>query len=166
VAEERSLLEPVKAEADIVIDTTDLNVHQLRDRIVDAFGIDGESGLQVAVSSFGFKHRTPTDADLQFDCRFIPNPHWVDELRPLTGLDAAVRDYVMSQPEAQEFLSHLKAMLTMLLPAYVAEGKSYLTIAMGCTGGQHRAVAMAEQVAKFVSEQGFDPVVTHRELGL
>jgi len=164
VREERELLQEVRAEADVVIDTRDLNVHELRSRVVGMFSADHPStGLQVAVTSFGFKHRTPTDVDLLFDCRFLPNPHWVEELRDLTGLDEPVRDYVLGQPATDEFLTHMEAMLGMLLPAYVAEGKSYLTIGMGCTGGQHRSVVMAERVAEMVRSKGFEPLVTHRD---
>ena len=164
VKAERELLQEVKAKADVVVDTSHLNVHELRDRVVGMFGSDDPAtGLQVAVTSFGFKHRTPTDCDLLFDCRFLPNPHWVEELRDLTGLDEPVADYVLGQPQTSEFLSHLEAMLGMLLPAYVLEGKSYLTIAMGCTGGQHRSVVMAEKVAEIVRAKGFEPLVTHRD---
>ncbi len=164
IAEERELLQVVRAEADVVVDTSDLNVHELRARVVAMFGAEHpSSGLQVAVTSFGFKHRTPTDADLLFDCRFLPNPHWDEDLRELTGLDQAVKDFVLGQPQTKEFLVHLEQMLGMLLPAYVAEGKSYLTIGMGCTGGQHRSVVLAEWVAEMIREKGFDPLVTHRD---
>jgi len=165
IERERALLAPVKAQADVVVDTSELNVHQLRDRLVGLFGRDEESGLQTSVVSFGYKHGLPLDVDLVFDCRFLPNPHWVDELRPLTGLDAPVRNYVMAQPEAPEFLAKLDELMAILLPAYVKEGKSYLSIAVGCTGGTHRSVLMAEELAKLLGQRGFSPTVKHRDLG-
>jgi len=162
---ERRLLESVKAEADVVVDTSDLNVHQLRDRVLGLFSDDeGVPGMQTTVVSFGYKHGLPLDTDLVIDCRFLPNPYWVDELRDLTGLDAPVRDYVLGQPPSAEFLAELGRLLALLLPAYVREGKSYLTIAFGCTGGRHRSVAIAEQVATSLREQGFLPKVTHRDI--
>ena len=165
IEQERSLLEAVKAEADVVVDTTDLNVHQLRSRIVDLFGADApESGMQTTIVSFGFKHGLPLDTDLVLDCRFLPNPHWEEHLRPLTGLDADVREFVLGQELAGRFLDELTSMLDLLLPAYVAEGKSYLTIAFGCTGGRHRSVAIAERIAAVLRQQGFAPRVTHRDL--
>jgi UPF0042 nucleotide-binding protein len=165
IERERDLLESVKEEADVVIDTSDLNVHQLRSRVLDLFAADSPAGgMQTTLTSFGYKHGLPLDTDLVIDCRFLPNPHWVDELRPLSGLDEPVRDYVLGQPITDEFLEHLDAMLALLLPAYVAEGKSYLTIAFGCTGGRHRSVAIAEAVAAALREKGFDLRVAHRDL--
>jgi UPF0042 nucleotide-binding protein len=162
---ERQILEPVRAEADVVVDTSTLNVHELHDRMVDLFGTgEPEAGMQTRVVSFGYKHGLPVDVDLVLDCRFLPNPHWVDELRPLTGLDEPVRRYVLEQEEAGDFLHHLEGLLALLLPAYVAEGKSYLTIAMGCTGGHHRSVVMAEEVARLLRDRGFEPRVTHRDI--
>jgi UPF0042 nucleotide-binding protein len=162
---ERGVLEAVKAEADVVVDTSELNVHQLRARLVDLFGDEGpDRGMQVTVTSFGYKHGLPLDVDLVLDCRFLPNPHWVDELRPLTGLDPAVRDYVLGHEVAHEFLERLDQLLVMLLPAYVAEGKAYLTIAMGCTGGRHRSVIMAEELGVALKEHGFVATVTHRDI--
>jgi RNase adapter protein RapZ len=159
------LLEPVKAMADVVVDTSDLNVHELRQRVLALFGReDADVGLQTAVESFGYKHGPPIDADIILDCRFLPNPHWVEELRPLTGRDVEVRDYVLEQPAAREFLERLDALLELLLPAYVAEGKSYLTIALGCTGGRHRSVVIAEAVADQLRKHGFSPVVQHRDV--
>lgn len=162
---EREQLEPVKAQADVVVDTSELNVHQLRDRMVDLF-LDAAEGvpMQTAVVSFGYKHGLPLDTDLVIDCRFLPNPHWVEELRPLTGLDEPVRDYVLGQDVTEEFLRSLRHLLGLLLPAYVKEGKAYLTVAFGCTGGRHRSVAIAEQMAEFLRLQGFTPRVTHRDL--
>jgi len=165
IAVEREMLEPVKAEADVVVDTSDLNIHQLRDRIRDLFGTDDPSaGMQTTVVSFGYKHGLPLDVDLVLDCRFLPNPHWDEELRPLTGLDAPVRAFVLRQPETKAFLSRLEDLLDLLLPAYEAEGKSYLTIAFGCTGGRHRSVAIAEEIATHLRRAGRRPTVTHRDL--
>jgi RNase adapter protein RapZ len=162
---ERRVLEPVKAEADVVVDTSDLNVHQLRDRMLDLFGdTASDAGMQTTLTSFGYKHGLPLDTDLVIDCRFLPNPHWVEELRDLTGLDEPVRRYVLDQPVSDEFLDELLSLLELLLPAYVREGKSYLTLALGCTGGHHRSVAIAEEVARRLRERGYDPKVTHRDL--
>jgi RNase adapter protein RapZ len=165
IAAERVALEPLKAEADVVIDTSDLNVHQLRERIEALFAGDStELGMQTTVMSFGYKHGLPLDVDLVIDCRFLPNPHWVDELRPHTGLDEDVRDYVFSFRQTKEFMKRLGRLLDLLLPAYVAEGKSYLSLAMGCTGGRHRSVAIAEAVAGVLRDRGFDPRVVHRDV--
>jgi UPF0042 nucleotide-binding protein len=164
IVRERELLEPIKAEADVVVDTSDLNVHELRDRIRDLFGADGLSDMQTHVLSFGYKHGHPLDADLVFDVRFLPNPHWVEELRPLTGLDEPVRKYVMDQLDTGEFLRRLDHLLDLLLPAYVKEGKSYLTIAVGCTGGHHRSVVIGEEIAKSLRRRGFDPKIRHRDV--
>ena len=166
IERERRILEPVRAEADVVVDTSALNVHELHDRIVDLFGGDEMSGgMHTRVMSFGYKHGLPVDVDLVLDCRFLPNPHWVEELRPQTGLDEPVKRYVLEQEEAGDFLHHLEGLLRLLLPAYVAEGKSYLTIAFGCTGGRHRSVAIAEQVAAILRGQGIEPTVVHRDVG-
>ncbi len=165
IERERALLEPVKAAADVVVDTSELNVHQLHDRIVGIFG-EGhpDTGMQTRVVSFGYKHGLPLDVDIVLDCRFLPNPHWVDELRPLTGLDDPVRRYVLSQDAARELLTRLDDLLGLLLPAYVAEGKSYLTLAFGCTGGHHRSVAIAEEVATILRDRGFAPTILHRDI--
>ncbi len=164
VERERRLLEEVKARADVVIDTGPLNVHELRARINDEFASADTLTMHVNVVSFGFKHGLPADVDLVFDLRFLPNPHWVEELRPFTGLDAPVRDYVLNQPAAKEFLAKLDDMLMMLLPAYVAEGKSYLSIAVGCTGGQHRSVATAVELGRLLTEHGYPANVRHRDI--
>jgi UPF0042 nucleotide-binding protein len=162
---ERVLLEPVRAAADLVIDTSDLNVHQLRERMLDLFGRLSEvGGMQTTVLSFGYKHGLPLDTDIVIDCRFLPNPHWVDELRPQSGLDADVRDYVKAQDATGPFLHRMELLLRLLMPAYVAEGKAYLTIAFGCTGGRHRSVVVAEEVAALLRTMGFDPIVSHRDL--
>ena len=166
IARERIGLEPVKAEADVVVDTTDLNVHQLRDRIVALFGSElPGAGMQTTVLSFGYKHGLPLDADLVVDCRFLPNPHWVEELRPQTGKDPEVRNYVMRFPQTTEFLRRLDVLLDLLLPSYVQEGKSYLTLALGCTGGRHRSVVISDEVAKLVRRRGFEANLVHRDVG-
>jgi RNase adapter protein RapZ len=164
IERERELLDPVKSQADVVVDTSNLNVHQLRDRLLELFARDAETGLQTSVVSFGYKHGLPLDVDLVLDCRFLPNPHWVDELRPLTGLDPPVKEYVCGQPETGEFLTRLDDLLALLLPAYVKEGKSYLSIAVGCTGGTHRSVVIAEELARLLEARGFSPTVSHRDV--
>jgi UPF0042 nucleotide-binding protein len=162
---ERRLLEPVKAEADVVVDTSDTNIHQLRQRIVDLFeeGVDADQ-LQVTITSFGYKHGLPLDADVVMDCRFLPNPHWVDELRPLTGQDAPVLAYLDAQDVTAPFIDQLHGLVQFLLPHYVREGKSYLTLAFGCTGGRHRSVAVAERMAGLLEDDGYRPRVSHRDL--
>ena len=165
ISAERVLLEELKGRADLVIDTSDLNVHELRDRLVSQFGEgDRATGLQTSVVSFGYKHGLPLDVDLVFDCRFLPNPHWVDSLRPLRGTDAAVRDYVMAQPETVAFLDEMRRLLALLLPAYVREGKAYLSIGVGCTGGRHRSVAMAGELGALLDDLGFPARVVHRDV--
>lgn len=165
IARERRLLADLRAEADLVIDTTDTNVHELRDRLVDAFGEAGTAGLFVNIVSFGFKNGSPRDADIILDVRFLPNPHWIDELRPLSGLDAPVRDYVLGQPETGVFLERLFALFDVMVPAFVKEGKHYLTIAMGCTGGKHRSVVLAERLATHVRTLDVAVQVDHRDRG-
>jgi len=165
IEREREILEPVKAEADLVVDTSDLNVHQLKALIYATFGDEHvRSNMQIAVTSFGFKHGLPLDVDLVMDVRFLPNPHWVEELRPQTGLDPTVRDYVLGQPATNEFLQRFEHLLELLLPAYEAEGKSYLSLAVGCTGGRHRSVALTEELALWLRSKGHRPRVTHRDL--
>ena len=166
VEKERALLEPVKVSADLVIDTTALNAHQLRERIVEAFapGAGTAAALNPRVVSFGYKHGVPTDVDMVLDCRFLPNPHWVDELRPLTGLDPPVRRYVLDQPLTGRFLDRVKDLFELLVPAFVAEGKTYLTVAFGCTGGRHRSVVVAEEVGRMLAELGVEPLVSHRDI--
>lgn len=164
IERERQLLQPLKEDADVVIDTGNLTVHQLRERIHDLFGEDQSTAVRVNVSSFGYKHGLPLDVDLVLDCRFLPNPHWIDELRPLTGLDDAVRDYVLKEPDAQAFLEDLDSLLGTILPAYAREGRTYLSIALGCTGGRHRSVAMAGAVAELLRGHGYHPSVTHRDV--
>jgi UPF0042 nucleotide-binding protein len=165
IARERMLLEPLKGEADLIVDTTSLNVHELRDRLRELFAEHSVDGaLQVNVVSFGYKHGLPMDVDLVFDCRFLPNPHWVDELRPLTGLDAPVRDYVLSRPGTTEFLAQLDSLLELTLPGYEGEGKAYLSIGVGCTGGRHRSVVVAEQLRERLRAHGYHVAVHHRDV--
>ena len=155
-----------KSLAFIVIDTSELNVHELRDRLREIIGepADMPSGLQINVVSFGYKHGLPLDVDLVFDCRFLPNPHWIESLRPLPGTDAKVRRYVMKQEETQAFLEELSNLFELLLPAYVREGKSYLSIGVGCTGGRHRSVVIAAEIARLLERLGFPARVHHRDL--
>lgn len=164
IERERRLLEPVKARADVVIDTGPLNVHQLRERIVEAFSAEDDQKMAINVVSFGFKHGLPGDVDLVFDLRFLPNPHWIEELRPFTGKDAPVSDYVLGNPATKAFLEKLEDLLLMLIPAYVKEGKSYLSIAVGCTGGQHRSVAIAIELARILNVHGLGAQVRHRDI--
>jgi RNase adapter protein RapZ len=165
IADERKLLQPVRDRADLLIDTGDINTNQLRTRILEAFGDEGGAvSMQTSIASFGYKHGLPLDVDMVFDCRFLPNPFWVDELRPFSGLDEPVRDYVLSQPETQAFLDKVDALLTDLLPSFVREGKSYLTIAMGCTGGRHRSVALAEALSQRLGAHGHAVSVFHRDI--
>ncbi len=165
ITKERSLLEPVKAEADLVIDTTNLTIHQLKNQLGELFTDDGElDTMQISVVSFGYKHGLPLDVDLVFDVRFLPNPHWDEDLRPLSGLDVPVRDFVMKQILSAKFLDQLTGMLTLLLPAYKTEGKSYLTVAIGCTGGRHRSVVIAEQLKQWLIQSSHNPRVTHRDI--
>jgi len=166
IARERELLEEIKGQADIVVDTSDLNVHELRDRLREIIGepADMPSGLQINVVSFGYKHGLPLDVDLVFDCRFLPNPHWIDSLRPLPGTDTKVRRYVMKQEETEKFLEELTGLFSLLLPAYGREGKSYLSIGVGCTGGRHRSVVIAAEISRLLERLGFPARVHHRDL--
>ena len=164
IERERRLLEDLRGRADIVLDTTDLNVHELRDRVrslLDEGG--GDEELHLSVVSFGYKHGVPVDVDLVFDVRFLPNPHWIEELRPLSGTDPAVRDFVLAVPETGEYLAELERLFRLTLPAYRREGKSYLSIAIGCTGGRHRSVAVAEALAGTLASLGYEPTVRHRD---
>ena len=161
---ERSRLDPVRGAADLVIDTTDLNVHQLKERMMAAFADHGESRLQVSVESFGYKHGLPRDADVVMDVRFLPNPHWQDDLRPLTGHDPKVRDHVLETAVGSDFVDRFDALLASLLPQYEAEGRSYLTLAIGCTGGRHRSVAVTEELVARLRERGVAVRSSHRDL--
>jgi RNase adapter protein RapZ len=165
IADERELLQPLRDNADLVIDTGELNVNQLRSRLMEVFGgEDPDATMQTSILSFGFKHGVPLDVDLMFDCRFLPNPYWVESLRPQSGLDKPVRDYVLERSETSEFLDKLDDMLVTLIPAYVREGKSYLTVAMGCTGGRHRSVAIAEELSRRLNKHGIITSVFHRDV--
>lgn len=166
IAAERRMLDPVRSEADVIIDTSDLSLRELRERIFTRLGDASDPDrLAIQLISFGFKFGVPLEADLVFDVRFMQNPYYIDELRQLSGLTDAVRSYVLGQPVAVEFLRYLREFLSFVLPAYVAEGKTRLTIALGCTGGYHRSIALAEEIAAWLREQDFGPVaVFHREL--
>jgi len=164
IVDERRLLEPIRDRADVVVDTGQLNVNQLRVRILELFADESDTAMCTSVVSFGYKHGVPLDADLVFDCRFLPNPHWIPDLQPLSGLDGPVRDFVLSQEATAPFLDRVVDLVSSLLPAYMAEGKSYLTIAMGCTGGRHRSVVLAVEVARRLLADGAGPSVFHRDV--
>lgn len=165
IADERRRMEPLRDEADVVIDTGDLNVNQLRTRILELFGSEpGIQAMQTSIVSFGYKHGIPLDVDVMFDCRFLPNPYWVESLRALSGTDDAVREYVLSQPETQAFLDKVVDLLLSLEPAFVREGKSYLTIAIGCTGGRHRSVVLADTLRERLAEGGMAATSFHRDI--
>ncbi|MGB9357945.1 MAG: RNase adapter RapZ [Acidimicrobiia bacterium] len=167
IAEERANMLDIRGLADLIADTSDLNVHQLGDRLRNAFarGLP-ERSMQIDVTSFGFKRGVPRVVDLLFDARFLPNPHWQPELRPLTGLDESVSDYVFSFEEAEEFLGKVSDILDFLIPHYESEGKAYLTIGVGCTGGQHRSVAIAEAIGEHLRSEDRDVTVHHRDAGV
>ena len=162
---EREVLAEVRGDADVVIDTTNLNVHQLTDRIAEQFGTPESTALKVTVISFGFKYGIPVDADFVADMRFLPNPFWVPELRPRTGRDEDVADYVKQRPSAQTFLDQYVPMLENVAGGYLTEGKRFMTVAIGCTGGKHRSVAMTEEIAARLRAHGIDTRASHRDLG-
>jgi UPF0042 nucleotide-binding protein len=165
IARERALVETLKGDADLIVDTSNLNVHELRDRLNELFAEhDSRGGLQVNVVSFGYKHGLPIDVDIVFDCRFLPNPHWVDELRPRTGRDAPVIEYVMGQDGTRAFLDQIDQLLELTLPGYEEEGKAYLSIGVGCTGGRHRSVVIADQLARMLKRHGYRAAVHHRDV--
>lgn len=161
IAQERLAVQRIRDSADIIIDTGAINTNQLRSRISEIFTPNDVNGLRVSMVSFGFSNGLPRDVDLVFDCRFLPNPHWIDELRPLTGLDGPVARYVLDQDEAQHFLHDVVSMLEWQIPAFAKEGKSYLTIAIGCTGGRHRSVAISEEIRHRL---GLPNSVFHRDI--
>jgi UPF0042 nucleotide-binding protein len=166
IAAERSLLSKLRSEADLVLDTTGLSVHQLRAKIEDAFGTEATTRTKVTVLSFGYKYGLPMDADLVMDCRFLPNPFWIPELREFNGLDEEVRNYVLGQEGAEEFLQSYQQLLRLVGAGYHREGKRYLTLALGCTGGKHRSVALAEELARRLAEDdGMTVKTVHRDLG-
>ncbi len=169
IARERAKLEAVRADADVVIDTTNLNVHQLEKRTGEIFAQGKSAGIRINVLSFGYKYGIPVDSDLVLDCRFIPNPHWIPELRPLTGLMPQVSKKVLESEGVQPFIKAYVALIESMIPGYLREGKKYLTIALGCTGGKHRSVAVAEElVRQFNSAKGVEEIsvhATHRDIG-
>ena len=165
ILRERSKLENLRSSADIVIDSSGLNVHQLEKRVSESFGGGQESTIRINVLSFGYKYGIPVDADLVLDCRFIPNPHWVPELRPLTGLTAEVSKYVFEQPEVSEVVDKYVSLLKTLSKGYLREGKKFVTLAVGCTGGKHRSVAIAEKISKELSSKEVSAKAIHRDLG-
>ena len=165
LARERKVLEGLRGDADLVVDTTDLNVHQLTRRVAEEFGTPDATRLKVTVVSFGFKYGIPVDADFVADMRFLPNPHWVPELRPQSGRDAAVASYVLERDGAVRFLGQYLPVLETVAEGYLAEGKRFVTVAIGCTGGKHRSVAMTEELTSRLRDRGFDARAAHRDLG-
>jgi RNase adapter protein RapZ len=165
LARERTVVAELRGQADLVIDTSNLNVHQLTAQIARRFGTEKRLRLQVTVVSFGFKYGIPVDSDFVADMRFLPNPHWVPELRPHTGREASVSEYVMAQPGAAMFLERYVPLLVDVGGGYLREGKRFMTVALGCTGGKHRSVAMAEEIATRLRAQGLDARAAHRDLG-
>jgi UPF0042 nucleotide-binding protein len=164
LSHERALMEPIRKLADVVIDTTQFNVHELRNFITSRFQNPEKSPMLVSVVSFGYRYGVPSDADLVFDVRFLPNPHFVPRLRPFTGKDPKVRRYIRSFPQTNEFLRRMESLLVYLIPHYIREGKSYLTIAFGCTGGKHRSVMMSESIQKSLEKRGYSTKVVHRDI--
>lgn len=164
IREERRRMAPIRRLADVVIDTTKFNVHELRQSIIDRFQNPGRRPLLVSVVSFGFRYGIPADADLVFDVRFLPNPHFVPRLRPFSGKDPRVARYIRSFPQTGEFLRRIESLLLYLIPHYIQEGKSYLTVALGCTGGRHRSVALAEIIKRAIKKKGYSAKVVHRDL--
>jgi UPF0042 nucleotide-binding protein len=162
---ERAVMTQLRGDADVVIDTTQLNLHQLKDKVAAAFGDPGTTALKVTVVSFGFKYGVPVDADLLADMRFLPNPFWVPELRDFTGKDADVIAYVADRPDAQTFLDRYLPVIEAVGEGYLREGKRFMTVAIGCTGGKHRSVVMAEEIAARLRAAGLDAQATHRDLG-
>jgi UPF0042 nucleotide-binding protein len=165
LARERELLQDIRGVADLVIDTTALNVHDLRRRIESVFSLESDSELHVTVLSFGFKYGIPVDADTVADVRFLPNPYWDEHLRPLTGQDHAVSTSVLERPGAEDFLTSFESLIAIAREGYLREGKRLVTVAIGCTGGKHRSVAMSEALAERLKIRGIDAVVFHRDLG-
>ena len=166
VRRERAMLATLRAAADMVVDTSEINVHQLANKVTYAFNATDAGELKLTLMSFGFKNGLPIDADMVLDVRFLPNPHWVPELRPQTGLSKAVSHYVLGQDAADAWLDAVLAMLDAVLPGYLTEGKRHATVAIGCTGGKHRSTAMTEELARRLREKGVAVHVSHRDLGL
>lgn len=165
IHKEREMLAGIRASADLVIDTTSVNVHELAARVTQTYGVESDSELQLTLMSFGFKNGIPIDADMVFDLRFLPNPHWVPALRPQSGLSQPVSAYVLGQPDAEPFLEHALALVELITPGYIREGKRNATIAIGCTGGKHRSTAIVEELARRLRERGVTTAVVHRDLG-
>ena len=165
IVRERGTLATLRAAADLVLDTSSLNIHQLRSRVAHAYGDTSDDRLRVTLLTFGFKNGLPIDADMVLDVRFLPNPHWIPELRPQTGLSRPVSDYVLSQPGAEPFLGSVQQVLESVSSGYVREGKRFVTIGIGCTGGKHRSSAMAEELAHRLRATGLPTTVLHRDLG-
>jgi RNase adapter protein RapZ len=165
ITAEREQLQVIRAQADLVVDTTALNIHELRARMRDVFGNEQDTAIRVAIVSFGYKYGLPVDADMVVDCRFLPNPHWVSELAPLTGQDAAVKEYVLGQRGAEDFLRAYMEALEITLSGYERSGKHFVTLAVGCTGGKHRSVAISEEIAARLAATWSAVQVTHRDLG-
>ncbi len=164
IREERRRMAPIRRLADVIIDTSKFSVHELRQLITERFQGSGRRPLLVSVVSFGFRYGIPADADLVFDVRFLPNPHFVPRLRPFSGKDPRVARYIRSFPQTGEFLRRIESLLTYLIPHYIREGKSYLTVALGCTGGRHRSVALAEVIRRSLQRKGYSAKVVHRDL--
>ena len=164
IREERRRMGPIRRLADVVIDTTKFNVHELRQSIIDRFQKPGHRPLLVSVVSFGFRYGIPADADLVFDVRFLPNPYFVPRLRPFSGKNPRVARYIRSFPQTGQFLRRIESLLLYLIPHYIQEGKSYLTVALGCTGGRHRSVALAEVIRRTIQRKGYVAKVIHRDL--
>ncbi|MCW2849637.1 MAG: putative P-loop ATPase protein [Marmoricola sp.] len=162
---ERKVMADLRGDADLVIDTTSLNVNQLKGTVARAFGTPEAVRLRITVVSFGFKYGVPVDADLLADMRFLPNPHWIPELRPRTGLDAEVAAYVRDRPDAQQFLERYVPVIETVGDGYLREGKRFMTVAIGCTGGKHRSVAMTEEIVRRLRALGMDAQATHRDMG-
>ncbi|HET8594232.1 MAG TPA: RNase adapter RapZ [Intrasporangium sp.] len=165
IQQERAMLVELRSAADVVIDSSGLNVHQLSAKVTSLFSGDQAAQLRIAVMSFGFKYGLPMDADIVLDMRFLPNPHWIPDLRPLTGRDERVARFVMEQEGADEFLGQAEALLDTMVGGYIREGRRYITVAVGCTGGKHRSVAMAEALADRLDGELVDTFVVHRDLG-
>ncbi len=165
IAQERAVIASLRGDADLVIDTTSLNVHQLKEKVAESFGTPETVKLRITVVSFGFKYGVPVDADLMADMRFLPNPHWVPELRHRTGKDVDVAAYVTDRPDAQEFLERYLPVIETVGAGYLREGKRFMTVAIGCTGGKHRSVAMTEEIVARLLAAGLDAKATHRDLG-
>lgn len=164
VKEERRRMAPIRRLADVIIDTTKFNVHELRQFIIDRFQNPGRRPMLVSIVSFGFRYGIPSEADLVFDVRFLPNPHFMPRLRPFSGKDKRVARYIHSFPQTKQFLRRIESLLRYLIPHYINEGKSYLTVALGCTGGRHRSVALAEEIRRDLQRKGYAAKVVHRDL--